>query len=137
MLKVMFALTCIKEDGLRGLWNANRGCPHFESLAKAEAAAESVKKNNDKETLEQYCKGIRADAIFCYDHGDAIGIYVDGTPIMDAESMKHLVAWVNAHVQERGRISQAGMVIRIANYIKENEIPFERWDWSELSAKVS
>jgi hypothetical protein len=58
---------------------ANQARYHFDERAAAEAALEAFKGPNGlcKVLSPTEMKTLRVDPIECYDHGDAVGIYVD------------------------------------------------------------
>ncbi len=128
MLKVMFAVTCIK-DGLRGLFCANQGRNHFHNKPDAEKYLKAITNNNSKDVLDGIGTDLRIDPVFCYDHGDAIDVWFDEKPAMTAGAMNSLVKWVNRNVKTEDQI---GVVISIERYIAENDIDANYRDWDTL-----
>lgn len=81
-MKTMYQVTCRNRDGLRVMITPNQGRHMHETRAKADDWMESFLENNTTERLSNVygprsLGTFRVDAFECYDHGDAVGIYVD------------------------------------------------------------
>ena len=74
-----YTITYIYKDGLRKFARANQGRNHFDKESDAKEFLANTLKNNSIETLNSvYCdyRTLRVDPIECYDHGDAISVYI-------------------------------------------------------------
>lgn len=78
MQVIRYAITHVQRDGLRTLTFANQGRHHYETRAAADAALDAF-----RPSLATRMPGgadpatLKVCAVVCYDHGDAIGTYVD------------------------------------------------------------
>jgi hypothetical protein len=78
--RTRFAITHLHKNGLRGLTLANQGRNHYDTRAEALAALAAFM--NPEHGLDKVLDAaeystLRVDPIECYDHGDAVGIWVD------------------------------------------------------------
>ncbi len=90
-MKTMYALTHIDSDGMRTLTRRNWGQNHFETREAGEKYLEAFlnpETNRESTLIEIF--GKRAIGTFkicpieCYDHGDAISVYVDEPPVFES-----------------------------------------------------
>lgn len=137
-MKVRYVPTHIGSDGLRRGSRANQGRNHFDTRKDAEAWIAGVSASN-QEGLKALVgqgdpKSCRVDAAFCYDHGDALGIYYDETPLMDDWTMGHFVTWLDGNVERR---EQPKVLYRIMYYLAQTKTPFAKWNWAELRDKAA
>lgn len=78
--RTRYAITHVHKNGLRGLTFANQGRNHYDTRAAAyEALGAYMRPGNglDRVLEPKQFESLRVDTIECYDHGDAVGIWVD------------------------------------------------------------
>ena len=81
-MKTRYAVTYIDEEyGLRKLARTNWGINHFDTPEGAFSHLKDMKENNSLELLESIygkpgVESMGVSPIECYDHGDAISIFV-------------------------------------------------------------
>ncbi|CAB4581874.1 MAG: hypothetical protein F2563_05130 [Actinobacteria bacterium] len=74
-----YTVTYINKDGLRTFINPNQGRFHFDKENDAKEHLANTLIHNTIEVLNSvYCdyRTLRVDPIECYDHGDAISVYI-------------------------------------------------------------
>ncbi len=145
MLKIMFAITRRAGDH-RCLACPNQGHNHFDTIDQAKKGLKALLSNNLIDTLRSTFGDpelLRVDPVVCYDHGDAIFVFLDEYPLMDVEELTGMISWINTNVAESeqahqaaGTISQAGMVHRIFEYIQTHNLPKHQWLWADILEAV-
>jgi hypothetical protein len=80
-VKTRYAVTYKRADGLRTMVHGNQGRFLRDTREEAEQALRDLLANNSAERLvsvfgRQALGTFRVDPFECYDHGDAVGIYV-------------------------------------------------------------
>jgi hypothetical protein len=77
-MKTLYAITHVGPNGLRRLTFANQGRRHYATAAEAEQVLEIFRGPLGLRQVltESEMKTLAVRAVQCYDHGDAIGIYV-------------------------------------------------------------
>lgn len=81
-MKTRFAITYINKGGARALARGNQGRNHFDTIPEAVRHLNAIKNNNSIDTLisvygKEGVESMGVSPIECYDHGDAVGVYVD------------------------------------------------------------